>query len=466
MYTYTKKKNSLRLPQELQNILDSLITIGAKPILVGGCVRDHFLQLPIKDFDIEVYNIADFETLASHLKPFGSVKLVGKSFGVLKLHTTLDEYDFALPRLEKKVSSGHRGFEVTTNPLLEFKEAALRRDFTINAIGYDYEKRHFLDPYDGIEDIELKTLKHINDTTFVEDPLRVYRAVQFAARFEFTLSNTTFELCKSMAKEEEFKTIAKERIFDEFKKFLLKADKPSFAFELLKKLEIISHFPELEVLIGCEQEPEYHPEGDVWVHTLMCIDEMAKLRSDDEYQNLVLILAELCHDLGKPATTVVRDGKITSYNHEKEGVAPTKTFLSRLTNEKKLIDDIIPLVQYHLAPFQLYLQNSSQKAVKRLAIKVNIEQLCLVALADCKGRTIPDKSKCDQAIQWLLEQAKELNVQNEPLKPLVQGRDLISLGMKPSKAFKEILDTAYEIQLENENYTKNQIIDEIKTMLK
>lgn len=466
MYTYTKKKTSIFIPHELEIIFNSLNKIGARPILVGGCVRDHFLQKEIKDYDIEVYNIEDVDTLTKHLESFGNVKLVGKSFGVLKLNTAKDEYDFALPRVETKVSSGHKGFEVVTNSKLSFKEAAIRRDFTLNAIGYDFFEDLFLDPYDGINDLQNRLLKHIDDETFVEDPLRVYRAVQFCARFELNLDANTLKLCQDITGRGELEELPKTRVFDEFKKFLLKSDKPSYAFELLLEIGILKYFPQLDVLRGCEQEPEYHPEGDVWVHTLMCLDEMVKLRTQDEYQNLYLMLAILCHDLGKPKTTAVINGKITSYNHEKEGIQPTIDFLQLLTDEKKLIEKVIPLVQYHLAPFQLFLQESSMKAVKRLATKTNIEELCLVALADCKGRTLKDKTKCDKAVDWLLSCAKELDVQNEQLSPLVLGRDLISLGLTPSKKFKELLDFAYDLQLENASFSKEDIVKEIEKLLK
>lgn len=430
-------------------------------MLVGGCIRDHFLNLPIKDYDIEVFNIESFDTLASHLEAFGSVNLVGKSFGVLKLQTSSDTYDFALPRTEKKVNSGHQGFEVTSNPNLSYKEAAIRRDFTINQISYDYATDTFIDPFNGIEDIKNKILRHINETTFIEDPLRVYRAVQFASRFEFTLDKKTLQLCQKMVNQKHLDELPKERVFEEFKKFLLKAKRPSLGFELLKELGVLGYFNELEALIDCEQEHEYHPEGDVWVHTLMTLDEMAKLRVGDEKRDLLLMLAILCHDLGKPFCTKVINGKITSHKHESLGLEPTMSFLSKLTNEKRLIEEVLPLVKYHLAPFQFYLQSSSVKAIKRLSTKVNIENLCLVCLADCLGRDIDDKDKCAKAIDWLLEESKKLNISNEGLKPLVQGRDLIALGFKPSKIFKEILDFSFDLQID-EDLKKEQIIEKIK----
>ena len=429
---------------------------------MGGCVRDYYLQIPCKDYDIEIYAISDLHVLEDILSKYGKLVFAGKSFGVLKLSCDCYDFDFALPRTEKKISKGHQGFEIISNGHLEFKQAAIRRDFTVNALGYDYETKEMLDPFNGKKDLENKILKHIDDKTFVEDPLRVYRAIQFCARFELTLDKQTFLLCEDMVLKNQLEELAKERIFEELKKLLLKAKQPSLGFELLKNLGILKYYHQLEALVGCLQDEEYHPEGDVWVHTLMCLDEMAKLKSEDEYKNLYLMLAVLCHDFGKPHTSKIIKGRITSHNHEKEGVAPTVEFLSSLCNEKKLIEKVVPLVQYHLAPFQLYLQNSSLKAIKRLAAKVNIEELCTVALADCKGRTIPNKDKCDKAVIWLLSNAKELNVHNQKLEALVQGRDLISLGLSPGPKFSEILEFAYELQIENNILEQNEILFYIK----
>jgi tRNA nucleotidyltransferase (CCA-adding enzyme) len=461
MCIFSTKKNSIKLPNTLTEILKLLQEKGASPILVGGCVRDHFLNLQIKDYDIEVFHIKDFETLTKYLEQFGKIKLVGKSFGVLKLSVDNDEYDFALPRVEKKVSKGHKGFEVISNSFLSFKEAAIRRDFTINAIGYDFIKDEFLDPFNGLKDLENRTLKHIDDNSFIEDPLRVYRAVQFAARFDFTLDKNTFNLCKKMVLNNDLDELAKERIFEELKKLFLKSYKPSIGFALLKELGVLKYFPELEALIGCEQEYEYHPEGDVWIHTLMTLDEMAKLKTGDEYKDLVLFLAMLCHDLGKPLCTKEINEKITSHKHETLGIEPTLSFLEKLTNDKKLINDVLPLVKYHLSPFQLYLHNSSDKAVRRLSVKVDIEMLCLVCLADCLGRDIEDKSKCHKAIIWLKNKAKELEVSNEGPKPIVMGKDLIELGFSPGKSFKEILSFAFDLQID-EDMKKEEIIKIIK----
>ena len=457
----------LTLPEILEDILKDLQEIGATPIIVGGSVRDFFLNIPVKDYDIEIFGIDSLETIQKSLEKFASVKLVGKSFGVLTLRVNEYDFDFALPRIEKKIGNTHQDFEIITNANLSFKEAAIRRDFTINAIGYDFCTKDFLDPFNGINDLKNRVLKYIDDKTFIEDSLRVYRAIQFSARFDFSLDEKTFELCKKIVQNNELHFLPKERIYEEFKKLFLKSSKPSIGFELLKDLGVLKYFPELKALISCVQDPIYHPEGDVWIHTMMCLDELSRILKEenivDEYRKLYLFYAILCHDFGKPFCTKEINGKITSHKHESLGIEPTISFLSKLTNEKKFIEIVSSLVKNHLIPFQLYFAESSLKAIKRLSLKVNIEDLCLVCLADCLGRTIPDKEKCPKATFWVLNKAKELDIHNEPIKAIVQGRDLIELGFKPSNKFKDILDFAFDLQID-ENMNKEEIIKKIMEM--
>ena len=454
----------LTLPKILEDILKDLQKIGATPIVVGGSVRDFFLNIPVKDYDIEIFGIDSLDIIQKSLEKFGCVKLVGKSFGVLTLRVNEYDFDFALPRIEKKIGNTHQDFEVITNANLSFEEAAIRRDFTINSIGYDFFKQEFLDPFNGINDLKNKIIKHINDTTFIEDSLRVYRAVQFASRFDFEIAENTKELCKQIVLNDELTYLPKERVYEEFKKLFLKSEKPSIGFELLRELGLLKYFQELEVLIGCIQDPVYHPEGDVWIHTMMSLDVLARILKEenveDEYRKLYLFYGILCHDFGKPFCTKEINGKITSFKHEALGIEPTISFLSKLTNEKKFIEIVCSLVKNHLTPFQLYLAESSLKAIKRLSLKVNIEDLCFVCLADCLGRTIKDKEKCPKATSWLLTKAKELDIHNEPIKQLVLGRDLIELGFKPSSKFKEILEFAFDLQID-ENMNKEEIIEKI-----
>ena len=455
------------LPSIIENISKKLQEHKAKAIVVGGSVRDHFLKLPIKDYDIEVYGLETMEELEKILSEFGSVNLVGKSFGVLKFVHEKEEYDFSFPRVEEKVSAGHRGFEVHVDGEMDFKTAAKRRDFTINAMGYDIEAKSFLDPFNAQLDIELQILRHIDDTSFVEDPLRVYRAVQFSARFEYALAEETKALCRDMVAKGMLEELPYERVYGELKKLLLKAKKPSLGFELMRELGVLQYFPELQAIIDVPQDPTWHPEGDVWTHTLMCIDAMqteilhSSLFTLHSKDKLRLLFAILCHDFGKASTTAFDEekGRLRAIGHEAAGVEPTKRFMYRLTSEHDFIESILPLVEYHLMPSQFYKNGAKSKAIRRLATKVNIEELVLVAKADFLGRSSEEAlSGVYEAGEWLLEKAKGLKVQNKPLDNLLQGRDLIACGMKPSPEFKLILDEVYELQMEGDLSTKEDAL--------
>ena len=492
------------LPPILLKISYALQAKGANAVVVGGAVRDMLLGIPVKDYDIEVYGLQKVEELEAVLGTFGSVNSVGKSFGVVKLKSGTWEFDFSFPRTERKTGKGHQGFDVSVDGALDFKTAARRRDFTINAIGYEMQKCSLIDPYGGVDDIKKSCLRHIDANTFVEDPLRVYRAVQFAARFGFTVAQETASLCKKMVAEGMLDELPKERVYEEWKKLLLKADKPSVGLELMREWGIIErYFPELHALISVPQDAKWHPEGDVWVHTMMVVDEMArelkrkrekgKEKEEDEKQQLKLLFSALCHDFGKPLTTTIEyeDGKVEKWQelnksvspethtktihyslftihsntriralrHETAGLEPARNFLYRLTNEHDFIENILPLVEHHLKPSQFYAQGAKDGAIRRLATKVNIEALVAVAKADFLGRTTPEAKKGDYpAGEWLLERAQKLSVRTEPLKPLIQGRDLIALGLQPSPQFKTILDDLYAMQLDGKIGTKEAAV--------
>ncbi len=437
------------LPKIIKIISKELVKKNAKAIVVGGAVRDHFLDLPCKDYDVEVYGLAKIEILEEILATYGSVNLVGKSFGILKFVHEGEEYDFSFPRTEQKTDIGHTGFDVSCDGFLSFEEASLRRDFTVNAIGYEVEKKVFLDPFNAEDDMQSKTLRHINAKTFMEDPLRVYRAVQFCARFGYVLASETFELCFDMVEQGMLNELAKERVYIEFKKLLLKSKKPSVGFELMSELGILEkYFPELYALIDVPQSPIWHPEGDVWIHTMMCIDKMVSLKTDDEKHNLKMMFAILCHDLGKATHTQVSPEQISAIGHELAGLEPTENFMYRLMNEHDFIKSLLPLVEHHLAPSIYFRGGAKDSTVRKLATKVNIEELVTVARADFLGRTTEASLKgIYEAGDWLLSKARALDVYNEPIQPLLQGRDLIELGLQPSKDFKILLDKVYEKQL-------------------
>ena len=445
----------LEVPNELQAISKTLAKRGAKAVVVGGAVRDALLKKECKDWDIEIYNIDNLEVLSSYLKAFGSVNTVGKSFGILKLKIDNYEFDFALPRKESKVAKGHRGFRVTLDATLNFKEAARRRDFTINAIGYDIESKQLLDPYEGVADLKQKILRVVDTTTFKEDPLRVYRALQFAARFSLSIDTTTKQLCKEMVTTGMLEELPKERIWGEWQKFLLKAKKPSIAFELMREFGITArYFQELNAIIGVEQDPYYHPEGDVWRHTMLSLDTMVGLLENkaisDAKLRLKLLLAIVAHDLGKAITTELIDGRIRSIGHEKAGISLTKSLLYKLTSEHKFIESILPLVEHHLKPLQLFLGKAKSAAIRRLARKVNIYELIIVAKADFLGRTTKEAQSGEfEAGEWLLKRAKELQVESNALDNIITGKDLIALGLQPSKQFKVILEDVYNELIED-----------------
>ncbi len=440
----------------------------AKAIVVGGSVRDHFLKLTIKDYDIEVYGLKRVEELEDILKEYGSVNLVGKSFGVLKFRYDGEEYDFSFPRREKKTGVGHRGFDIYCDGSLSFKEASLRRDFTINAMGYDIEKDEFLDPYDAKKDMRDKTLRHIDSKTFIEDPLRVYRAVQFCARFQYRLASETFELCLSMVEQGMLDELPKERVYEEFKKLLLKSSKPSIGFELMRKLGIVKrYYPEFDAIIDVPQSKKWHPEGDVWVHTLMSVDMMVALKTGEDKRDLKMMLGVLCHDFGKATHTQIQPDRISAIGHERAGVKPTERFLYRLTNEHDFIKSILLLVEYHMSPSNYFRNGAKASAIRRLSTKVNIEELVTIARADFLGRmTEASLSGNYEAGDWLLRKAKELDVYTKPLKPLLQGRDLIALGYEPSKKFKEMLKSVYLNQIEGNISTKEEAIEHINSLEK
>jgi tRNA nucleotidyltransferase (CCA-adding enzyme) len=311
-------------------------------------------------------------------------------------------------------------------------------------MGIDLQTGELLDAHGGQADLKARVLRHVSDA-FDEDPLRVLRACQFAARLEFSIHPDTLRKCHTL--QAELPTLPKERIGEELRKLVM-AKKPSLGLQALRDTKALSLFPELEALIDCQQDPTWHPEGDVWVHTLMVVDEAAKL-SD----SLLIRLAALCHDLGKPPTTRFEDGRWRSKNHEAAGVPPTRNFLNRLALAEDMVGEICELVAEHLKPMQLYKVRDqvSDAAIRRLSTRVNISNLCLVSKADFLGRTTEDaKAGLDPSASWLLEKAEELAVAAQAPEPILQGRHLIENGIKPGPAMGRLLKKAYEAQLDGE----------------
>ncbi len=433
-----------RLPPELAKLAHDLANLigqeNGRLLLVGGCVRDLYLNATPQEIDCEVQNLS-IEKLKSILSTKYTCHEVGKAFGVLKLKGFPAE--ISLPRTEIKTGTGHKGFSVELDPHLPFDQSAKRRDFTINAIGLDPLSGALFDPTGGISDTQSLTLRHVGPA-FGEDPLRVLRAMQFIARFNLAPHPDTLKVCRSMTMD----GLPPERLYEEWKKLLLQGVNLRAGLNFLKDCEWLSYFPELHALVGCQQDPEWHPEGDVWVHTLHCLDAFARERIGDEWEDLVVGFAVLCHDLGKPMTTQTgKDGRIRSPLHEPKGEAPTRSFLSRLTNQIDLHEQVIPLVRRHLTPRTFYKDQASDGAIRRLASKVKrIDRLVRVAAAHLAGR--PPRQDDFPEGPWLLQRAEELKVKDAEPKPIILGRHLIEYGWSPGPGFSPILDQCFEAQLD------------------
>jgi tRNA nucleotidyltransferase (CCA-adding enzyme) len=456
-------------PKKILKLAETVKANGGRALLVGGCVRDELMGVAPKDWDVEVYGIEP-KKLRGILETFGRVDAVGESFTVYKIGHDLD---VSLPRRERKVGRGHKGFVVEGDPEMSFEAACQRRDFTINAILKDPLTDEIIDLYDGSADIEKKLLRVVSPETFVEDSLRVLRAAQFAARFEFDIEPETVELCRSI----DLTDLPKERIWGELEKLLLKARKPSIGLQWFYDLGIVEQlFPELKALVGVPQDETWHPEGNVDVHTLMVVDEARKLIDDLPYaKQVTVMLGALCHDFGKPATTKFFDGRWRSHAHDEAGVEPTLTFLDKLNihtlDGYHVREQIVQLVRYHLKPgeFHKTRETLGDGAFRRLARKVEPDLLCRVAKADSLGRNpdwLPTEKRFKaEAQEWFIAKVHELAVEEKPPEPILMGRHLIELGLKPSPKFKEILNAVYESQLDGQITNLDEAVTKAKTLL-
>ena len=442
---------NLPLPPGLTRLLDVVRSSGGRPLLVGGAVRDALLGRTVKDFDVEVFGIPP-EALKAVLSGVGRVNLVGEAFTVFKLsglEGVAGDVDVSVPRRDSKVGPGHRGIAVQGDPDLPPQEAARRRDFTINALLFDPVTGELLDFFGGRRDLQARVLRAVDAERFGEDPLRALRAVQMAARYEMTVEPATARLCASMALGE----LPAERVFGEIEKLLLKAPRASAGFGLLRDWGLLAAVaPELLPLIDTPQDPTWHPEGDVWVHTLLAIDQAGPLVADlDRPRALTVMLAELCHDLGKPATTRFEAGRWRSHGHEEAGLRPTESLLDRWKVYSLLGYDVrgqvLSLVGNHLKPGQLYddRERVSDGAIRRLARKCEAGLLYRVARADCLGRT-GDFSPV--AMEWFLDRVRRLDVAERAPAPLLKGRDVVALGVPPGPEVGRIVREVYERQLD------------------
>ena len=455
-----------RIPQKVTALAQAIRHAGGRGLLVGGCVRDMLMGTQPKDWDLEVYAVEPAR-LREILDSFGPVNVVGEAFTVYKLGP---ELDVSIPRRERKSGSGHRGFIIEGDPSMSVAEATRRRDFTINAILQDPLTGEIIDPFNGRQDIANRTLRAVSSETFAEDSLRVLRAAQFAARFNFQVDQATVDLCRSI----DLTDLPAERIWGELEKLLLLAERPSVGIDWLQKFGAIDQlFPELKALMDVPQDPEWHPEGDVFVHTKLALDRARELIADLPYpKQVTVMLGTLAHDFGKPETTEFIEGRTRSRGHEEAGVAPAESFLDRINihtlSGYDVRAQVIALVRDHLKPGEFFKKRNEvgDGAFRRLARKCELDLLYRVAKADSLGRNaddVPREQWYDaEAQEWFIQRARELEVLERPPEPLLMGRHLLEMGLDPGPRIGEITKAVYEMQLDGRVVT----LDDAKSMAK
>lgn len=430
----------------VQPIIDAIARAGGAPYLVGGAVRDILLGLPTKDIDIEVHGLK-LDDLEKVLKQFGPVDLVGKAYGVLRVHPL--NIDWSVPRADEP----GRKPTVHMDPTMSISKAFERRDLTINAMGINVLNYELVDPFYGLNDLKHHILRATSPARFAEDPLRFYRVMQFMARFAMQPDKELNALCTTI----DISNVSKERISEEFKKWLVKSPKPSLALDWLNSIGRLSEImPEIAALQGVIQNDGWHPEGDVYEHTKQSIDAAAQLSYDSDAEKLLMMYAALTHDLGKAVMTEERDGRITSYGHEDESAILAKRLMQRITNDKSLIDQVVKLVKNHMHPGQFVKNNAKAPAYKKLAQKLAPE-LTMAMLAKLffidrlgrnpkKGNSLP-VNQIDADVQTFIRKAEDAQVMHCVETPILHGRDLIP-EIKPGPIMGKLVDRAYQIQLE------------------
>ena len=449
-----RKPLHLAIPAPLKQALVALESAGGTCRIVGGSVRDALLDLAPKDFDVEVYGL-DLDTIANRLSKLGKTDLVGKAFAVVKLWTHGEEYDFAIPRRESKSGSGHRGFTIKPDQHLSEEEALSRRDFTINALLYDHASAEVIDYVGGLADLENRRLRHISPA-FKEDPLRVLRAMQFAGRFEMELDEETAELCREVGSE--FWTLAKERIWTEWEKWAKKSKSLSHGMRVLEKSGWLRYFPQLNALCNLPQDPEWHPEGDVWTHTLHCLDALVRETDWPELSaadKTPLAFGVLCHDLGKSRCTrwaLKRGAKHwISPGHDTQSIWLAQQFFDSMRSPHDVRDQVMRLVGNHhflnTAPKGGHTDAALRRLAKRLA-PATTHQLAYVMISDHRGRPPLVSETQVERIADFKTRIQELDLSSSPPEPILLGRHLIARGLTPGPDFKPVLDAAYEAQLE------------------
>lgn len=430
----------------LSHILKAIDEHEGHAYFVGGMVRDMLIGSQIKDIDIEVHGLTE-DQLARILQKFGHVDVVGKSFGVLRLHGI--DIDWSLPRAD---SAGRKPI-VAIDPFMPIDQALARRDVTMNAMAVHATSQMLIDPFNGLQDLEDGILRSPNIDFFSQDPLRFFRIMAFISRFEMYPDLVLHTLCTTMP----IATVSRERIEQEFAKMLLRSKRPSLGIRWLKQIGRLHELlPELAATVGVEQSPKWHPEGDVFEHSMQALDAAACLDYISDEEKLTILYAVLCHDLGKAVTTKHEPDGIHSHGHEEAGEPLARALLKRITHNIALIDKVAKLVRWHMEPAHFVCGDAKMSAYKRLAHKlapdVNIAMLLKVAIADRRGRNGTGREPLtsdDSGLALFAQKAELAKVSHEREPSLLTGKDFLDV-IAPGPELGKAVARAYELQMEGE----------------
>lgn len=426
----------------LESIALAIEKQNGQMFYVGGYVRDLILGRKNKDIDVEIHGIAVKDALTI-LESFGAVDKIGASFGVLKIKSL--DIDFTFPRYESKSGDKHTDFDINIDPYMGLHAAAKRRDFTMNAIMQNVLTKEIIDPFDGVIDINDTLIRLVDPNTFLDDALRPLRAAQFAARFGFDIDPDIIKIAQTI----DYSHLSKERVFEELNKALL-SPTPSIAFKYLYDMGILQQvLPEVAILSTIDQDPIHHPEGNVFNHTMMVLDEGAKLK-DLVHEPLFFMWSCLLHDIGKAKDHFIDDdGHIRNNGHDITGAKMVKPTLLRLTKQKKLTNYVEKMTRYHMR-MHILLTMSDMK-IKRIMLDTDMLDLLFLNKADTYGRqTSPEKK--ESALMFDEKVKRIAGLSNDGfgvITPMIQGKDLIRLGLEPGPEFKSILDHVFELQLQD-----------------
>lgn len=462
---------NLTTPNELTRIAQEIKKAGGSVSLAGGPVRDAVRGCQPQDWDCEVFGLT-YSQLTDALSPFGPINTVGRSFGVVKLTTESNDYDFTLARQDNKAGRGHLGFVPEFLPDITPKEAAYRRDFTFNSMSIDILTGELTDHFGGVDDLRKGVITHTSNAFLEDGAVRVLRGFKFVARLGVKASQDLVNVCDTPECKGQLAYEHGNRVLGEWLDWAIKGKYLGQGLDYLKDIGWLDLFPGLAELDETEQDAEYHPEGNAFEHTKLAIDAASRIAKRDglnELDTFILIMSALVHDMGKiDTTTRSDDGRITSHGHAEEQER-ARSFLLSIGLESDgaytpegTLDKILVLAKYHM----VHINKNTAKSTRRLALRLSehgatITELVRVIEADHSGRAPLPGGMPGGAIE-LVRLAKENKVADDRPKPILMGRHLIEMGMPPGVRFGEILRQAFEAQINDEFSDINGAIEWLK----